>query len=276
MQTMFNRWPGGRMKCLTLSYDDGVVEDRQLISIMSHHGIRGTFHLNNRFSSGHIEISEVSSLYAGHELSTHMATHPFPTQLTREEILLEILDNRSNLEKLARYPVRGMSYPYGDYDARVIELLRACGVEYSRTVHSTGQFTLPVDWLEWHPTCHHKDCMNLADQFLELRTDSLCRGLYCFYVWGHSYEFQRNNNWNLIENFCEKMGRQDTIWYATNIEIVDYINAVHEVRSSTDGMMLYNPSARSVWLTIVKTGESCELKAGETLVLSEDFMSSTT
>jgi hypothetical protein len=267
MKTLFNRWPYGHLKCMTLSYDDGVVEDRSLISIMNHHAVRGTFHLNNHFTGGHVEASEVSSLYAGHEISTHMATHPFPTLLTREEILAEILDNRRSLEKLTGYPVRGMSYPYGDYDARVIELLRACGIEYSRTVRATGQFSLPADWLEWHPTCHHKDCLTMADQFLELRTDKLCRGLYCFYVWGHSYEFARNGNWDLIETFCEKMGRRSDIWYATNIEIVDYLHAIREVRSSADGTILCNPSSQSVWLTICQDGRSYELKAGETFHL---------
>jgi hypothetical protein len=213
-------------------------------------------------------MSEVASLYVGHEVSTHMASHPFPTNLSREEILAETLENRRCLESLVGYPVRGMSYPFGDYDARVIEILRMCGIEYSRTVRSTGQFSLPADWLEWHPTCHHSECLALADRFLEIPEKAVWQGLYCFYVWGHSYVLDRNKNWDLIENFCEKMGRRDNIWYATNIQIVDYINAVRNVRSSADGTMLYNPSAQSVWLTICQDGRSQELKAGEMLRLS--------
>jgi peptidoglycan/xylan/chitin deacetylase (PgdA/CDA1 family) len=267
MKTMFNRWPGGHFKCLTLSYDDGVVEDRELVSIMNRHGIRGTFHLNSGLfgTPGRLNSSDVASLYAGHEISTHMVMHPFPTRLTREEILAETLEDRRSLEALAGYPVRGMSYPYGDYDARVIELLRACGIEYARTVRSTGQFDLPTDWLEWHPTCHHHECLTHADRFLETSKEPWRQGLFCFYVWGHSYEFPNNKNWNLIETFCDKLGHRDDIWYATNMEIVDYIRAVREVRSSADGTLLYNPSAQSVWLTIVKTGENCELKAGQTI-----------
>ncbi len=272
MKTMFNRWPGGHLKCLTLSYDDGVTEDRELVSIMNRHGIRGTFHLNSGLigSERRVTKSEVAALYAGHEISTHMAMHPFPTRLTREEILAETLEDRRHLESLAGYPVRGMSYPYGDYDVRVIDLLRACGIEYSRTVQATGQFRLPADWMQWHPTCHHQECLTLADRFLELPEKPYQQGLYCFYVWGHSYEFPRDNNWNLIETFCDKMGHRDNIWYATNIEIVDYIRAVREVRSSADGTLLYNPSAQSVWLTILSDGHSSELKAGETLRLSSE------
>jgi hypothetical protein len=213
-----------------------------------------------------IAAAEAASLYQGHEISIHMANHPFPTRLTREEILAETLEDRKNLEALAGYPVRGMSYPYGDYDERVIDLLRACGIEYARTVLRHGQFHLPADWLQWHPTCHHQDCLGLIDPFLKLNDNHLA-GLHCFYVWGHSYEFPRDNNWKLIESFCEKMGRRDTIWYATNMEIVDYVNAVRAVRSSVDGTILYNPSAQSVWLTSCRDGKVYELGAGQTLRL---------
>ncbi len=41
------------------------------------------------------------------------------------------------------------------------------------------------------------------------------------YVWGHSYEFTNQNNWELMEDFCKLVGGRDDIWYATNIEIVD-------------------------------------------------------
>jgi peptidoglycan-N-acetylglucosamine deacetylase len=267
MKTMFNRWPGGHLKCLTLSYDDGVVEDRELVSIMNRYGIRGTFHLNNIFSQSHVPASEVAALYAGHEVSTHMATHPFATRLTREEILAETLENRRGLETLVGYPVRGMSYPYCDYDARVIELVGACGIEYARTVLATGKFSLPADWLEWHPTCHHQECLTMAEQFDELAPKSSSPGLYCFYIWGHSYEFARSKNWDLIETFCKKMGHRDDIWYTTNIQIVDYIDAVRKVRSSADGTILYNPSAQSVWLTICQDGRSHELKSDQMLRL---------
>ena len=40
-------FPGGRHKVLTLSYDDGRLEDRRLVKIMNENGIRGTFHLNS-------------------------------------------------------------------------------------------------------------------------------------------------------------------------------------------------------------------------------------
>lgn len=36
----FDRYPGGVMKALTLSYDDGVVHDRRLVEICNRYGLR--------------------------------------------------------------------------------------------------------------------------------------------------------------------------------------------------------------------------------------------
>ncbi len=264
MHCYFNCWPQGKPKCLTLSYDDATVEDRRLVSIMNKYGLRGSFHLNGEIWGGRrIDLSEVAGLYAGHEVSAHMANHPYPTLMGREGILDEILNDRRILERACGYPVRGMSYPFGDYDQRVRELLHACGMEYARTVASHREFHLPGNWMEWHPTCHHNDCLPLADQFLQ-PLPHWAEDRRLFYVWGHSYEFPAANNWNLIEEFAEKMGGRSDVWYATNIEIVDYINACRAVRSSADGTVLFNPSAVSVWFSVGK-GSARELKSGETL-----------
>ena len=70
------------------------------------------------------------------------------------------------------------------------------------------------------------------------------------YVWGHSYEFDNNDNWEVIEEFCEFMGGREDIWYATNIEIIDYMEASKRLRFSADSTMVFNPGAESVWLEI--------------------------
>lgn len=70
------------------------------------------------------------------------------------------------------------------------------------------------------------------------------------YVWGHSYEFDNDNNWDLIEEFCRMVGNQPDIWYATNIEIVDYIKALQNLKFSANGDFVYNPSSIDVWISV--------------------------
>lgn len=101
--------------------------------------------------------------------------------------------------------------------------------------------------------------MENAKRFADLQKTQY---LYLMYVWGHSYEFDRDNNWDLIENFCEFIGGRDDIWYAANIEIVDYTNAAKNLKFTVNGDMVYNPSAISVWISV--DGEIYEIKAGET------------
>jgi hypothetical protein len=86
-----------------------------------------------------------------------------------------------------------------------------------------------------------------------------------FYVWGHSYEFNNDNNWELIEEFAKAAGNREDTWYATNIEIVDYVNALRALRVSADRTMVYNPSAIEVWFTI--NGQAVSVKPGQTFIL---------
>ncbi|HUW32773.1 MAG TPA: polysaccharide deacetylase family protein [Planctomycetota bacterium] len=261
----FNLFPGGRKKALTMSYDDGVIHDRRLVEIFNRYGIRGTFHLNSGKlrAPGYISASDVRELYAGHEVSVHTVTHPYLGDLPRELIVEEIVSDRKALEKLAGYPVRGMSYPFGTWDDRVLELLPACGIEYARTTESHRGFHIPRDFLTWGATCHHKfDLLDLVRQFA---APSHWFRLPLFYVWGHSYEFENDKNWGLIEEFCKVVSGDDSTWYATNIEIVDYVQAIRRVQSSADGTMLRNPSAISVWLTA--DGQPREIKPGEILTI---------
>ena len=85
--------------------------------------------------------------------------------------------------------------------------------------------------------------------------------LKLMYVWGHSYEFDNNDNWEVIEKFCEYMGGREDIWYATNIEIIDYMDAAKRLKFSANHEKVWNPSARSVWLQ-VNDDRYVEVKGG--------------
>jgi hypothetical protein len=126
-------------------------------------------------------------------------------------------------------------------------MLPYLGIEYSRVVGSTKGFAMPDDWLEWRPTCHHKESLELAESFIGLHKKQY---LYMMYVWGHSYEFDNDQNWDLIEAFCATIAGKEDIWYATNMEIVDYVKAFQNLKFSAASDLVYNPSACSVWLQV--------------------------
>lgn len=253
-------FPGGKRKALTLSYDDGTVQDRRLVELMNRYGIKGTFNLNSGTLgrgettdvSGRvteepaITLEELPTLYAGHEIATHASKHTAPTDCG-SVALYEILEDRRVFESVLPYLVTGHAYPFGLYREDVFAMLRAAGIRYARTVRSTGGFGLPENFLEWHPTAHHADprLMELAKSFCEKEAD----GAQLFYLWGHSYEFERENNWHVIEGFLSYMAEHsDSVWMATNGEIVDYVTAYKSLVFSADGSKVYNPTLQTIWL----------------------------
>jgi hypothetical protein len=157
-----------------------------------------------------------------------------------------VLGDREILEKIARYPVIGMSYPSGDYSDEVISAMRACGIVYSRAAESTKSFILPVDFMRWQPTCHHKDALPLCERFLEKLDSQWYSPL--LYIWGHSHELVTGEHWDHMERILKLIGNNDKIWYATNLEIYNYITAQRMLQISADERVFYNPTAITVWV----------------------------
>lgn len=265
MRIRNDRFPNGVHKALTISYDDGRVHDRRFVGKLNEYGLKGTFHLNSGFlgKEGYITAEEVAALYTGHEVSAHTVDHPFLEQSPIEQIVQEISEDRKVLESLTGYPVRGMSYPFGTYNDQVVSMLPALGIEYARTVASHGKFHMPDDFLRWHPTCHHKLMVEHAESFITLEQRHSRMAL--FYVWGHSYEFENDNNWEIIDRFGETISGRSDIWYATNAEIVAYMQALERLRYTADHRLVHNPSAMSVWISV--EGESVEIPGGQLVKL---------
>lgn len=248
-------YPNGKFKALTFSYDDGKKADRRLISIFNKYGLKGTFHLNGGLfpeESGdqeRIPKSEVKELYAGHEVAGHTYTHPTIARCPIEKVADEIILDRRALEELVDYPVQGFSYPNGSYNENIKSLLPLLGIEYARVVGNSNNFELPMDWFEWKASCHHNaKLMELGRQFVELHKSQY---LYLMYVWGHSYEFDGDNNWDLIEEFAELVSKYEKdIWFVTNIEYKRYMEDAKRIVFSSNGKQVFNPNYQSIWIRI--------------------------
>lgn len=253
---IFMRFPGGKAKALTLSYDDGTRYDRTLVDILDRYGLKCTFNVNSGiFGTGgqrRLSAEELMETYSkgGHEIACHGAMHPHLEQLPPVLATADVFNDRLALEKLTGHSVRGMAYPYGSYNEAVVEILRNCGIVYSRTTVSTENFRMPTDWLRLPATCHHTNprLMDLAKNFVE--ADNRSDAPLMFYLWGHSYEFNDSNNWNVIEDFAKFVGGKEEIWYATNIEIYDYVEDYYRLIWMVDGSAVQNPTARDIYLNV--------------------------
>ena len=218
----------GYRKALTFSYDDGIEQDRRLVDIFNHYGMKATFNLNTGIQSNescfeidgiHIQRMEqegLNQLYKGHEIAVHGLRHTVPDSLAQEEYKQEFITDAENIERLyGKYPV-GMAYAYGVFNDEVIKYLSDAGFKYGRTTGATHSFDMPKEPLKLESTCHHNDEMlfALAENFLEAEPAENEQLL--FYIWGHSYEFDVNNNWERIEKLCKMLGGRDDIFDGTN------------------------------------------------------------
>ena len=199
----------------------------------------------------------------GMEVATHGSTHPFLNRIPAYVATREIIEDRRKLEEQFGCVVRGHAYPFGCFNDTVLDILKQSGIVYARTVRSTRNFYLPENWLTLDPTCHHDDpeLFNLCDRFLSVESDWGYPMM--FYLWGHAYEFEANNNWERIEQFAEKMGGKDDIWYATNIEIYNYVECLNQLRFTADVTMVENPTATDIWFSF--ENKPYMVKAGETI-----------
>ena len=247
MRILF-QFPKWRFKSLIISYDDGRDFDRRLVKIFNDCGVKGTFHLCPTLfdKKNYLTSKEIGKLFEGHEISCHTLAHPSLANYPNIDGMREVWDCRRQLEELCGYPVQSMSYPNGSVDDTVVAVLKAAGITSCRTTIATEKFVLPEDFLRWHPTCKHHQAPALLDAFLN-------HGYHimrCFFVWGHSYEFDMDNNWDLIEDFCRKIGGHEDIWYAGMTEMVRYVTAVRSAVSTADGRIWYNPSAETLYCVV--------------------------
>lgn len=272
-------FPGGKKKALTFSYDDAVTQDAQLVRLMNRYGMKGTFNINTGLlgtektytrdgktvSQNRLEREAIHAVYTGHELAVHGLTHLDLALAGNAAAAYEIMADRKNLEDLTHTPVRGMAYPFGTWNEALVNLLRSCGTAYSRTTKSTGAFTIPEEFLTWNPTCHHADeqLFVLAERFFE--PEQKYSGPRLFYVWGHSYEFDLREDWERMELFLEQMSGREEIWYASNIEICDYVKASRHLQYSADGRYIHNPTALDIWLFVNQAPHICP--SGQTICL---------
>ncbi len=285
MQCKFMRFPNGKSKCVTLSYDDARDSDIRFSQMLNKYGLKCTFNISYDFVNRehYLTPDQIREymLSCGHEVAVHGQKHRATGQLRPIEIMHEILDNRIALEQEFGMIIRGFAYPDSGINAfanpdysyeKVKAVLADLDLVYGRTIsRDNNSFDLPRDWFCWIPTAHHNNgkIFEWIDEFLAIDNSpnqyGPARSPRLFYLWGHSFEFDSHDNWDRGEEICKRLSGQDDVWYATNIELYDYITAYNSLVFSADNTLVYNPTLKTVWLDIDK--KLYEIKSGETVKL---------
>ncbi len=227
----------GKLKAITFSYDDAVVQDIELVELFNKYNLKSTFNVNSellgtnnmlirenkRIAHYKLHKSDVKGVYEGHEVAVHTLTHPHLPPLEEVEVIRKVEQDRLNLSEIVGYEVIGMAYPGGgvNNDDRVADIIKNnTGVKYSRTITCNDGFDLQDNLYRFNPTVYHlhfDKMMEMGEKFINMSPDNP----QIFYIWGHSYEFDYQSNYLAkFEEFLKLVANKDDIFYGTNKEVL--------------------------------------------------------
>jgi peptidoglycan-N-acetylglucosamine deacetylase len=231
-----------RRLLVTTSWDDGHELDTKMAALLADHGCRGTFYVSPRSREipprNRLSDSSLRDLSSRFEIGCHTLTHPHLTRIDPTEASREIGDGKQALEDVLGQAVTSFCYPYGDYDRRHVDMIRAAGFLVGRT---TRRFSVavPTEPLEMPTTTHaaryKADCLqaprragSLTKAFRTWRNwDVLARRVFeeayghggVIHIWGHSQEIEDNADWRRLADLLDELAGRDDVTMVTNGEL---------------------------------------------------------
>ena len=122
-------YPYGKKKAFNVTYDDGVLQDVRFVELLNKYNLKGTFNLNSGLMEREFEWTHESGLvvkrlkkdvvvglYKGHEVASHTLNHPYMENLTKEEIINELSQDKANLEQIFSREIKGFALPFHYYN----------------------------------------------------------------------------------------------------------------------------------------------------------------
>jgi peptidoglycan/xylan/chitin deacetylase (PgdA/CDA1 family) len=130
-------WRGGSVSAPTLvslTFDDGSSDQYSLRSLLAKHAMLATFYVSSGAVGmpGVMTWGQLADLAAdGHEIGGHSRDHVHLASLSAGEARRQIEGDRQAL--LSRgFDVSDFAYPYGEHNASVEAIVRACGYSSAR------------------------------------------------------------------------------------------------------------------------------------------------
>lgn len=259
-------YPGGKKRAFNLTYDDGVWQDMGMVELLNELGLKGTFNLNSQLMETEFQwwhecgmpVQRIPSwiapeLYQGHEVACHTLTHPNLTDLSREEVLWQMGEDKRRLEELFGQEIRGFALPFHGWNEETRNCAMECGFSYARISESSHSYDLPQDFYSWKAGLFHLD--DELRPFIEnfLKTDqelALCQ------IVGHSYDLDVIEGWEEMASLLRMIASDPDTASMTHIELADYLRAMEQ--AEIDDSSIENPSEKPLWFRV--KGETVRLE----------------
>ena len=229
--------------CVTTSWDDGHKLDIRLAELLKKYGISGTFYIcpqDHEFRKEELlSDQDIISISKDFEIGGHTIAHPHLTKITIDKADDEIAQSKFYLEHLLQQDVTAFCYPYGDYNDEVKDLVKKNGYKLARTTKRYA-FDITQDFFElpttFHTYAHYSDLQKILlfsnfslstfkkywdwEKLAMALFEHICLTGGIFHLWGHSWEIEKFNGWQKLENVLSYIAKNNDILYQTNTEIL--------------------------------------------------------
>jgi peptidoglycan-N-acetylglucosamine deacetylase len=224
---------------VTTSWDDGSITDLKLGEMLTKYGIKGTFYIP-RFSKRLTLLQKVDlqELAAQHEIGAHTLNHAHLTFIPSSEAKMEIEGSKLYLEDIFTAKISMFCYPYGEYNAAIKQMVRACGFSGARTVKFNGMKNIsdPYEFGVTVTASNHQpdeadeiaqysqavSIKSLSDWELKAKIlfDLAWAAGGIWHLWGHSWEIDEHHDWQKLARVLQYVSNRPAVLYLTNGETV--------------------------------------------------------
>jgi peptidoglycan/xylan/chitin deacetylase (PgdA/CDA1 family) len=214
-------FPGGAKMAAVLSWDDGIPQDQRAAELIHRHGWRASFFFNHH-SPMVGRWKELEDL--GMEVGSHSWSHPFYPLQSPQRCRDESVMMRRFLESKVKHPVISFAYPFNygaAFDADGDYVLRAQRDAGYLSCRSTMNGPLALDGLgdplAMRTNGHFLMGREKIDAAWKQAADTK-HGV--FYIWGHTYEIVKDEDWKSFEDLLRTHGRRPEAWYASQGDLM--------------------------------------------------------
>ncbi len=215
--------------------------DIRIAKLLRKYNLKGTFFISPKdrelSPTERLTGGEIKMLSKEFEIGAHTMTHPLLTRVEDHIAYKEILDSKNYLEKILHKPVRSFCYPGGFYKKKHQLILKKLGFKLSRTVSrfetETGSnlFAVPTTvhayrhWSDIVPIFKNAGFRKFLSRYLNW--DELAISMFdkiaetggVFHLWGHSWEIEKNNDWERLERVFKHISNHANAKYITNGDV---------------------------------------------------------
>ncbi|MDP7036228.1 MAG: polysaccharide deacetylase family protein [Planctomycetota bacterium] len=238
---------------ITTSWDDGHPLDLRVAELVEKYGQTATFYVPRQYMDDRLSDSEICDLAERHEVGSHTLTHPNLPDIDLSEAKREIVDSKTWLEDLTGRPISTFCYPRGLATPSLRDLVAEAGYGLGRTVetyhldpgpdlyclpttlHLYPYPVRPITWkafaaktLPFRTAWRNRSRLGLSRRAL-LNRRHLVRSLLdkaaatggVWHLWGHSWEIERYDLWDFLEEILELAASYETGQSVTNSGILE-------------------------------------------------------